>query len=233
MGPERTFDRLVDIEARFISCRAAADESLQHIAPASWKGITEAQRQSIFSDFRICAQGVPRKTCNAQIDAARNAQIFFNRYYRGQQPYSSDAQLMLWARGCKRLGNLKGFNLKTVDIRDACRRSVLLIPMAQLLYPTNHINGPFVSLGWQYFERAATTCGEMNLTLLEFYGRRCRGIGLVRDADSGIRSNYNTGAVRDYYDEVDWDLCRIMAKGNLRDSIDGYEVMDSGLGRVD
>jgi hypothetical protein len=207
MRAQDVFARLVDIESRYQTCLPVVEKAFPN-------GIDPSRGQIMFRD---CARGEPRNSCKAEISAARNAQIFFERYYKESSSQAGDVEIREWGRACNRPEAATG---SPVVIQDECRRSLLLLPIVHEDKKTP--DQLFIDWGPYRDSIVRRECGA-NPDVLTYYGRRCNSIWLVGPDKMGIRENYtNDNRVQEYYDKVDWDVCRVLVRNSLTASLAGY-----------
>jgi hypothetical protein len=203
------FQRLVDIEARHMSCKSIIDrrypgDELIFVPPK-------------IDAFRTCVKGPPRESCSAPITAVRNAQTFFRRYY--QEGINHASIISRWARQCKRDDVQASYAAKERDLGKLCRSSYLIVP----IWREKFWSPPLV--GWGGSEDSAwlQQCGTSNYQYWAYYKRRCLIIWRVGAVDSGrVVDSDKNALVREYYDDVDWDVCRVLTTGSLTISTANY-----------
>lgn len=204
------FQRLVDIESRHMSCKSVIDrqypgDELKFVPPK-------------IDAFRTCVKGPPRESCSAPIAAIRNAQTFFRRYYQDRIDHASI--VARWAKQCKRDDIQPSYAAKNRDLGKLCRTSYLLVPIWHEKFSVPRL------VGWGGWESSASLkqCGTSNYQYWAYYKRRCALIWRIGASDSGrIANSDNNQLVREYYDDVDWDVCRILATGSVTISTTNYD----------
>ncbi|HJR55339.1 MAG TPA: hypothetical protein VJ798_02075 [Rhizomicrobium sp.] len=226
MNALEVFTRLVDMENRYVACRPAVEAEYRRRTGNGQGSLPYRERDALAAEFGSCAKGEPRPTCGAPISAARHAQFFFNRYYRDIEPRASDTPLQLWADRCQRSHDALPASEK-VGISSACSRSLLLLPLAQPKNPPEMRRSAYprathLPIGWGGFNQGTVTCGDVNFVLIRYYSTRCRNIQGMANQWKGIQPNYNVrgNLVGEYYDEVDWDFCRVLVSGVVDANLD-------------
>lgn len=205
------FDRLVSIEAANMNCGAAltapylaasdvfrrAGEEL----PLDMRRFQAAyrERDEKLTEYGRCLHSSERETCSVPIEAVRNAQLFFDRYYRdpklGLHMPSQD-----WVEKCGRQRDWdNNASVLTFDARNECARnhSLLLLPFVS--------RAPITWVGRVSPELA---CGQIEL-VTAYNGLACNFMNRERGEHRlpVYLSDFD-------YDHVDWDICRVLHAGN-------------------
>jgi hypothetical protein len=201
MSADRVFERLVDIESRHIACRAQVTKNN--------RAETLADRRKMLVDFGACIAGPPRDTCRAPIIAAETAQLFFDQYYMITK--ASDLTLLeRWQKKCNRIEQVSASNLQDLDPRALCSSSYLIIP----IWYEKYISVQPPGWGIAYIDRRRD-CGPLTSIFWPYYSRRCSNIWKAGPRFSGpIKGDRESAFIQEYYDQVDWDVCRILATGS-------------------
>ena len=212
------FERLVDIEARHINCRESAT--------AQNSGESLEDRRRILADFSNCVKGKPRYSCNAPLIAVQTAQLYFNEYFGERKAPITYVGMEPWLRKCGRAARAEMFDLSKIDVGGLCKSSYLILPIRHRRYVSGKdpINWSFSSID------PKQECGETAPILFYYYERRCQGIWKIGPDRKGLRSEYESiPLVHDYYDEVDWDVCRVLAMGKIAYSLEYFRSSDGPL----
>jgi hypothetical protein len=201
MSADRVFERLVDIESRHIACRAQVTRDN--------RAETLADRRKMLVDFGACIAGPPRHTCRAPIIAAETAQLYFDQYYTiTKAPFPT--LLKRWQEKCGRAEQVSASDLQGLDPRALCSSSYLIIP----IWYEKYISVRPPGWGIAYIDRRSD-CGPLASIFWLYYSRRCSNIWKAGARFSGPLKDYRESYfIREYYDQVDWDVCRILATGS-------------------
>lgn len=194
------FTQLVEKEALTIHCGVQAQQARESVF-----GVEKIEQERVATGvYRRCMESALAYGCSASIRAVRNAQIFFNQYYRKGTPLDASAPGKTWARRCGRMQEYSNLNFEA-DLISECKKSESLLLPPVLL----HQLSPFATYGWggQQIQNAAQKLECRNTTLILLYqGFRCR---VLMGERSGISSREHK------LSDVDWDICRVLGQGHL------------------
>ncbi|HEU4550510.1 MAG TPA: hypothetical protein VFS01_12500 [Rhizomicrobium sp.] len=208
MPADQVFERLVDIESRHVACRAQVIQNNN--------AETLRQRQKMLADFGACIAGPPRNSCQASLMSAEAAQIFFNEYYvTASRP--NLALLEKWQEKCGRAEQVTAIDLQRIDLRERCSSSYLMIPIWYKRYISSL---PSIRVFTRIY--GDELCGKSATALRIHYGDRCNNIRRMGSAYAWPHSSRGGGLIREYYDQVDWDVCRVLLVGDVVTSVRHY-----------
>lgn len=193
------FAQLVSDETDAIDCGASA-----YAAGLAQADVSERER-TINSTYSLCREKRHTYSCNAPIVAVRNAQLFFNQYYRRNELKTASAPGYQWAKRCDRLPEYLRTNFRA-DFVDECEHSEsLLLP---LVLVRNVGDGRFGWGGQTITEKTKSLrCRNMKI-ILQHEGIRCRVVYADR------MTHAPTGKE---FDDAHWDVCRVLRWGELKD----------------
>lgn len=215
---QRIFERLVDIEARHINC--------SETATAQNSGESLEDRRRILADFSTCVKGEPRYSCNAPIIAVQTAQLYFKEYFSERKAPITYVGMEPWLTKCGRTARAEMFDFSKINIRGLCKSSYLILPIWHRRYVSERD-----PIDWSFRQiDPKQECGETAPIFFHHYEMRCQGIWKMGPDHKGLRSEYESiPLVHDYYNEVDWDVCRVLAVGKIAYSLEHFRSSDGPL----